>query len=195
MILNHFSLGWCNSSEAIKHCYNKCVENGVKFVTGDMKGSFEQVCCEEDGKVVGIRTKDNLFHACDLLIMATGAWTPGLVDVGSRVIATAQTVVQFKLPDHLRDAYGNQPGVWCADLSTTGYYGFAPNEDGIIKVGHHSRGYLNLRDKDQISVPRTQVTNPNDTIPIKSLRGIRQFLGKFFPFTASLDILCARNCW
>jgi sarcosine oxidase/L-pipecolate oxidase len=55
--------------------------------------------------------------------------------------------------------------------------------------------YLNPRETDQISVPRTQVTHACDTIPIGALREFRQFLGKFLPETSALDITYARMCW
>ncbi|KAI9312855.1 FAD dependent oxidoreductase [Dichotomocladium elegans] len=188
--------GWCNSTEAIKHCYRKCVANGVHFVLGEKAGTMtEFVYKDKDQEVAGIRTKDGETHLCDLVVLATGAWTPGLVDMQDKLIATAQTVVQFQLPAPLLERYGTEPGVWSGNLSSTGYYGFAPNSDGIIKIGHHSRGYLNLRDSDKISVPRTQVSNPKDTIPIMALRQFRAFLNRFFPFSSTLDIVYARTCW
>lgn len=55
--------------------------------------------------------------------------------------------------------------------------------------------YLNPRELDGVSVPRTQVTHTTDTLPIGALREFRQFLGNFLPETSSLDVSFGRVCW
>ncbi|KAL0084029.1 FAD dependent oxidoreductase [Phycomyces blakesleeanus] len=186
--------GWCNSAEAVKHLYGKCVANGVKFVQG-AKGELAQVHCDptQPKKVIGIQTKDGLIHYADRVVLATGSWTAGLVDMSDQLVASGQVVVHFKPPQSLSKQLKNQP-VWCADLSRTGYYGFPTNGDGKVKVGRHFSGYLNPRE-DGISIPRTQLAHVTDTIPIKDLREMRGFLNEFLPSTSSLDVSYARVCW
>ncbi|KAI7857439.1 FAD dependent oxidoreductase [Circinella umbellata] len=188
--------GWCDSSEACKHIHSKCVENGVHFVVGPEQGSFVKFLYDEkiSTKITGIETQDGKTHGADLVILATGSWTPSLLKLGDRLIATGQTVIQFMIPENLRKMFEGQP-TWCADLSVTGYYGFAVNSEGKMKIGYHSSGYVNLCGEDQVSVPRTQVTNPTDSIPIKALGEFRQFLSKFLPITTPMDITYARVCW
>ncbi|KAI9491665.1 FAD dependent oxidoreductase [Zychaea mexicana] len=187
--------GWCDSSEACTHIHEKCVENGVHFVAGPEQGSFVKFQHDEkiSTKITGIETKDGKLHTADLVIMATGSWTPGLVDSDKRLVATGQTVIQFKIPEPMRKMFECQP-TWCADLSVTGFYGFAVNHEGKMKIGYHSSGFVNLRD-DKVSVPRTQVTHPTDSIPAPSISQFRKFLSKFLPVTTPLDISCARVCW
>lgn len=190
-------IGWVDSTESVKHIYQKCVANGVHFVTGMDAGCMDQLVCEGE-KVLGIQTKDKVIHRADRVVLATGSWTPGLVDTGKLLVATGQAVIHFQVPEHLMGkVYGNgtEPGVWAGDLSRTGFYGFAPNKDGKMKVGYHSRGYLNPREGDGVSVPRTQVTNACDTIPVDALRRFREFLGKFMPETTEMDISYSRICW
>ncbi|KAI9025014.1 FAD dependent oxidoreductase [Phycomyces nitens] len=190
--------GWCNSAEAVKHLYSKCIKNGVHFVLGPEKGAFEKFH-ERPGsngikEVMGIITKDNQVHYADRVIMATGSWTPGLVDMSSQCIATGQVVVQFKPSQSLIGTLKNQP-VWCTDVSRTGYYGFPVNKGGIMKVARHASGYLSPRPHDNVSVPRTQVTNSGDTIPVGALKHMRNFLKGFLPQTDSLDVVYSRICW
>ncbi|KAI9319906.1 FAD dependent oxidoreductase-domain-containing protein [Dichotomocladium elegans] len=145
--------------------------------------------------VSGIITQDSKVHTGDLVILATGPWTAGLVDLEDRLSATGQVVIQFKpstaSPFH---TFKDFP-VWSADVSNTGFYGFPLNNDGILKIARHATGYVNPRAADGVSVPRTQVTNPSDTIPVEALRTFRDFLGNFFPETSSLDISYSRVCW
>lgn len=188
--------GWCNSSEAVKHIYEKCKANGVKFVMGAEEGCLEKLCCDpkNPSNVVGIQTKDGQVHYGDRVVLTTGSWTAGVVNMHDQVVATGQQVIHFTPPEHLRQSWEKLP-VWCGDLSNTGYYGFPCNADGKMKVGKHHSGYLNPREKDGVSVPRTQVTHTTDTLPIGALSEFRQFLGKFLPETSALDVSFGRVCW
>lgn len=211
--------GWCNSSEAIKHVYQKCLDLGVQFMLGPEAGTFDKLEMESGNKVVGIRTKNGLVHLADKVVLATGAWTSGLLASdaagqqagGSGLTATGQVVIQFK-PDKNEPAFTQQSSqqdpmpVWLADSSRTGFYGFPVHpENGLLKVALHGLGYLNpvLSSGDQnvkqdpaaVSVPRTQLTHPTDTIPVKALHQFRSFLAEFLPATSAMDVHYARVCW
>ncbi|KAG1468111.1 hypothetical protein G6F56_004030 [Rhizopus delemar] len=187
--------GWCNSAEAVKHVYQKCIENGVQFYLGN-QGALDKLYFDpkDPQSVAGIQTMDGTTHYGDLVLLTTGSWTAGLVDMHHQVVASGQEVIHFQPPPHLKKEWENIP-VWCGDLSNTGYYGFPANAEGKMKVGKHHCGYLNPRECDKVSVPRTQVTNVQDTIPVGALRQFREFLGEFLPKTSSLDISYARMCW
>ncbi|KAI7858794.1 FAD dependent oxidoreductase [Circinella umbellata] len=183
--------GWCDSSEAIKHIYEKCVNNGVQFVLGPSIGCFEKLF-QRGNKVLGIQTKDQKIYHSDRVIIATGPWTAGLIDLGNKLTATGQIVVHFKPPaSSIFSQVKNQP-VWSAD---PGFYGFPMTSEGKLKIALHSLGYYNQRTSDGKSVPRTQMTHQNDTIPIKALKEFREFLSKFFPQTSTMDIHYSRVCW
>ncbi|KAI9494706.1 FAD dependent oxidoreductase-domain-containing protein [Zychaea mexicana] len=191
--------GWCNSSEAIKHVYEKCRANGVRFVLGAEIGCFEQLYQESTSnnkkKVLGIKTKNKKIHRADRVIMATGSWTASLIDLGNKLVATGQIVMHFKPPPaSIFHQIKNQPA-WSADSSKTGFYGFPINADGKLKLACHSIGYLNPRKSDTVSVPRTQSTNVGDTIPVKALTEFRNFLSDFFPMTSAMDVHYTRVCW
>ncbi|GAN02310.1 fructosyl amino acid oxidase [Mucor ambiguus] len=187
--------GWCNSSESIKHLYGECIQNGVKFVLGNEAGRFEKL--QVDGRHVrGIITADKKEHTADRVIVAAGSWTPSVIDMHRQAIATGQYVIHFSLSKEDQERMATFP-VWSADVSNTGFYGFPCNENGILKIAKHSTGYLNPSSvlNQKISVPRTQSTNPNDTIPKSALAEARAFLKKFLPFTDALDVVYSRVCW
>lgn len=144
--------------------------------------------------VAGIVTKDEKHHHADRIIFATGSWTSSVINMHGQAIATGQYVIHFKLSKEDQERMSTFP-VWSGDVSNTGFYGFPCNDNGILKIAKHSTGYLNPSEKDHISVPRTQSTNPNDTIPKGALAEVRAFLKKFFPFTDSLDVAYSRVCW
>ncbi|KAF7728477.1 hypothetical protein EC973_006030 [Apophysomyces ossiformis] len=187
--------GWCNSAEAVKHLYHKCLQNGVKFVVGN-QGCFRKLYCDPKNRrrVLGIQTADDQIHRADRVILATGSWTAGLIDTSNQLLATGQFVVQFQAPESMKPRLKGQP-VWCADISRTGFYGFPPNAEGKIKIARHFSGYVWPREGDNVSVPRTQVTHPSDTIPSEALSEARTFLADFMPQVNSLDIAHAKLCW
>ncbi|KAI8077341.1 FAD dependent oxidoreductase [Gilbertella persicaria] len=188
--------GWCNSSEAIKHLYAKCVQNNVEFVLGKETGCFTQLVTDPHNtrSVIGIKTKDGLVHYADRVIIAAGPWTSSLIEMHHQVMATGQIVVHFQLSEKEKQQLKDLPN-WSGDVSRTGFYGFPYNKDGILKVGKHARGYLHPRPNDGISVPRTQSSHPGDTIPQSALDEFRDFLDAFLPITTALDIVYSRVCW
>ncbi|ORZ24687.1 FAD dependent oxidoreductase [Absidia repens] len=187
--------GWCNSAEAVKHMYKKCVEQGVHFVAGGDQGTIASLYCPTSaGNVEGIVTGDGKVHVADKVVLALGAWTAGVVDMKDLVVATGQAVVHFQTKGALREQFDKNCPVWCADLSRTGFYGFPVNADGKMKIGTHNSGYLWPRE-DSVSIPRTQVAFSSDTIPLSALKQLRTFLNKFIPPTVSMDISYCRLCW
>ncbi|KAI8344226.1 FAD dependent oxidoreductase [Chlamydoabsidia padenii] len=188
--------GWCNSAESVNHVYQKCVQQGVQFVVGGNQGTIASLFCPtSEDTVEGIVTTDGQVHLADKVVLALGAWTPGVVDLDNQVIATGQTVVHFEPKGTLREQFDKNCPVWCADLSRTGFYGFPVNADGKMKIGIHNSGYLWPRKEDNISIPRTQVAFAKDTIPLSALRQLRAFLADFIPPTVSMDISYSRLCW
>ncbi|KAI8088965.1 FAD dependent oxidoreductase [Halteromyces radiatus] len=187
--------GWCNSAEAVKHMHQKCLQQGVRFVIGGDQGTLSSLYCPNNNKTEGIVTMDGKIHKADKVVLATGSWTPGVVEMENQIIATGQAVIQFKPYGDLRDQFDQNCPVWCADLSKTGFYGFPINADGKMKIGIHNSGYLWPRKHDNVSIPRTQVAFECDTIPLSALREFRRFLANFIPGTSCMDIAYSRLCW
>jgi sarcosine oxidase/L-pipecolate oxidase len=136
-------IGWCNSSEAVRHIYTKCVDLGVHFVMGEQKGCLDKLHCDpkNPSTVIGIKTKDGKIHYGDRVLLTTGSWTAGVVEMHNQVVASGQQVVHFQPPEPLRKSWEQIP-VWCGDLSVTGYYGFPCNKDGRMKIGKHHSGLV-----------------------------------------------------
>ena len=53
-------------------------------------GSFRRPIVDEStGKCIGVETKDGARHLAERVIMATGAWTPSLVDLKGQCVSKA----------------------------------------------------------------------------------------------------------
>jgi sarcosine oxidase/L-pipecolate oxidase len=163
---------------------------------GKEKGCFINVVCDPKNpkNVIGIKTKDGNTHHADRVIMTTGSWTPSVIDMKKQVIATGQVVIHFRPSEKIKEMTKNMP-VWFGGFASIGFYGFPVNANGVMKVAKHSTGYLNPRVGDCVSVPRTQSTHEDDTIPVQAVSDFREYLQTFLPITEELDITYSRVCW
>jgi glycine/D-amino acid oxidase-like deaminating enzyme len=118
----------------------------------------------------------------DHVVMATGAWTPYLLPFTKRFFrASGQPVFHLKpLQPHLF-APERFP-VFGADITTTGYYGFPLNRDGIVKIANHGPG----REMSPESSQRAVTPGEEEKL--------RQFLSWAFPSLAQAPIVYTRVC-
>lgn len=57
-------------------------------VCNSSTGSFlRPLVDEETQRCVGVKTKDGTSHYAERVVMATGAWTPGLVDLEGQCVS------------------------------------------------------------------------------------------------------------
>jgi glycine/D-amino acid oxidase-like deaminating enzyme len=72
--------------------------------------------------------------------------------------------------------------VFGADISTTGYYGFPLNADGVVKIGNHGRGREMSPDAAERVVTAEQISE------------MREFTARVFPSLADAPLVYTRLC-
>jgi glycine/D-amino acid oxidase-like deaminating enzyme len=120
--------------------------------------------------------------AADVVVMAVGAWTPYLLPFTKKFFrASGQPVFHLKpgRPDLFTPEFFP---VFGADITTTGYYGFPLNRDGIVKIANHGPG----REMSPES-PKRVVTSEEE-------ENLRKFLSWAFPALAEAPIVYTRVC-
>jgi glycine/D-amino acid oxidase-like deaminating enzyme len=137
---------------------------------------------EDDDHVSGIVLNDGHRIRADVVVMTVGAWTPYLLPFTRRFFrATGQPVFHLKPSEPELFAPERFP-VFGADITTTGYYGFPINRDGVVKIANHGPG----REMSPES-PKRSVT-PEDE------KNLREFLSSTFPTLADAPIVYSRVC-
>jgi glycine/D-amino acid oxidase-like deaminating enzyme len=120
--------------------------------------------------------------AGDVVVMAVGAWTPYLLPFTRKFFrATGQPVFHLQPSQPELFAPERFP-VFGADITTTGYYGFPINRDGVVKIANHGAGREMSPDS-----PERVVTSDDE-------KKLRNFLASTFPSLADAPIVYTRVC-
>jgi len=120
--------------------------------------------------------------AGDVIVMAVGAWTPYLLPFTKNFFrATGQPVFHLKPSEPELFAPERFP-VFGADITTTGYYGFPINRDGVVKIANHGTGREMPPD------------SPERVVTAEEEKSLRQFLASTFPSLADAPIVYTRVC-
>ncbi|MBO0695536.1 MAG: FAD-dependent oxidoreductase [Verrucomicrobia bacterium] len=137
---------------------------------------------EGESRVTGIVLDDGTRIAGDVVVMATGAWTPYLLPFTKKFFrASGQPVFHLK-PSRPNLFAPERFPVFGADITTTGYYGFPLNRDGIVKIANHGPG----REMSPESAQRAVTSEEEENL--------RKFLSWAFPTLAEAPIVYTRVC-
>jgi glycine/D-amino acid oxidase-like deaminating enzyme len=76
----------------------------------------------------------------DVVVVAAGAWTPVLVPHLAALLApVGQPVFHFRPASAVLFSWPRMV-TWTGDVRTTGWYGFAANGQGVVKIANHGAG-------------------------------------------------------
>lgn len=128
--------GWAESGVVIAWLAERVRAEGAVILEGVACQGLE----ETGGSAVLARFAAGDTLAADLAVVAAGAWTPSLLpELSDRLHIVGQPVLHFRpeSPDpFLPPAFPP----WCADIATTGWYGFPCHPTGVVKVANHGPG-------------------------------------------------------
>jgi glycine/D-amino acid oxidase-like deaminating enzyme len=170
--------GYAESGRGVTALVERARSDGIELRENSRFSHLD----EGDGRVKGIVLNKGECIAGDHVMMAVGAWTPYLLPFTKKFFrASGQPVFQLKPPRPDLFAPERFP-VFGADITTTGYYGFPLNRDGIVKIANHGPG----REMSPES-PQRAVTSEEE-------ENLRKFLSWAFPALADAPIVHTRVC-
>ncbi|SMR45675.1 unnamed protein product [Zymoseptoria tritici ST99CH_1E4] len=194
----NWTSGWAHAEDGVKYMRRQGEALGrVKFLTAEVTRLLFS-----SSDVEGVILKDGSRMKADLTILATGAWTPALIDLRGIASATGQVMayVNISPEEEAHHSQAGQPVLLCED---DGMF-IIPPRDGILKVARHGYGYANpvriphpeVRGETiTVSLPRTGVTHPNMQIPPEGDAACRAFLRKAIPSMGERPWTNTRICW
>ncbi len=168
--------GWVESGEVVTRLLQLAERDGVTLREGARVAGL----VEDAGRVRGVRLDvGDTLHA-DHVVLCAGTWTQTLVpELTDRLGSVGQPVLHFS-PRAAHDF--TPPGFlpWAADISTTGWYGFATIGD-VVKVANHGPGVT------------LDPSGPRQVAPEADTR-FRAFLADALPGLAAAPIAKRRLC-
>lgn len=194
--INH-SGGWADAEGAIAFLAQKCSAKGVSFVTGE-RGTVTSLVLS-DQRVTGVRVSSGDVLHGDQVIIATGAWTPQILNMKDAVISTAQPVGTIQLTPQEADRIRHMPIYIEMD---TGFYCFPPNAQNLLKAARHGFGYENPvpvshpGSSTHVSGPKLKSSGGKASfIPGEAEVAIRTGLKHLLPEFADRPWLKTSLCW
>ncbi|KAK1230481.1 hypothetical protein PQX77_006409 [Marasmius sp. AFHP31] len=188
--LNHDS-GWADAGRATAALISRVKALGGKIIGG--KTVKELI--HKDGLTHGVKCTDGSSIHADLVVLATGSWTPSAftsLGLEGKCLASGQCVAMIQLTEEEADAYREGPVTLNFD---TGFYCFPPTEKGILKMAFHRAGFTHT--VGQVSTPRTLASDPNNglSIPKEVVKDFRETLRTMYPDLAKKPFSSTRLCW
>lgn len=142
----------------------------------------------------------------ELVIVATGAWTPKLVDLRGRAQATGQVLMYMELSAEEQEALGRMPVL----LNMSSGLFIIPPRDRVLKVARHAYGYWNpttiphphspgTGETITVSLPLTSFDSSSSRhqhwVPAEGEEACRAAIREMIPTLASRAFTRARLCW
>ena len=170
--------GYAESGRVVATLIGRAKSLGIELREGVRFSRLD----EGDDRVSGIVLDDGQRIAADSVVVAVGAWTPYLLPFTKKFFrANGQPV--FHLKPRQPELFASQRfPVFGADITTTGYYGFPVNRDGVVKIANHGPG----REMSPES-PKRAVTAEDEG-------NLREFLSSTFPLLTDAPIVYSRVC-
>lgn len=194
----NWTSGWAHAEDGVKFMRKKVEAlNRVEFKTAEVKRLLFK-----DSVVEGVGLADGSSMTADLTILATGAWTPKLIDLRGIASATGQVLAYIDISEEEEKKYG-QPGQPVILCEGDGMF-IIPPRDRVLKVARHGYGYANPttiphperpNEAITVSLPRTTLDDPNLQIPPEGDKACRDFLQKAIPEMGNRPFAHTRLCW
>ncbi|KAL4922133.1 FAD dependent oxidoreductase [Aspergillus aurantiobrunneus] len=186
--------GWARAMDALQRLASAAMQNGVQYVSGE-EGYIRKLLYSDDGReCTGAVAADGTTYTAELIVLATGAWTPSLIDLQGQLTAKGHSVAHIQLTPAETAHYAQMP---IMDNLELGYF-FPPQEDGIFKLAH-SQFVTNTRTDENsgiaTSIPHTFSDAPDDDLPIEIERAMRRNLRRVLPELADRPFCYTRLCW
>lgn len=170
--------GYAESGRVVAVLVERAKSLGVELREGAKFSHLD----EGDNGISGIVLDRGKRIAGDSVVMAVGAWTPYLLPFTKKFFrASGQPIFHLKPRQPELFAPDCFP-VFGADITTTGYYGFPINRDGVVKVANHGDGR------------EMSPESPERAVTIEDEINLREFLSSTFSALANAPIVYSRVC-
>lgn len=196
----NFNSGWADAEACVAYALRRVHKEGGGRVTIRGGAKVEKLSFSAD-TCTGAVLSDGESISADLVILAAGAWSPTLIDLQGRCLATGQAVAFIDITEEEQAAMGDRPVI----MNMSRGMFIIPPRDNKLKIARHGFGYTNpvkvprkniqptVTEGDEyveVSVPMTGVS-----VPLEGQEALREALRDLVPHMADRPFIRTRLCW
>lgn len=192
--------GWSDAGASVAFAKKLLDADGkVEFRHGDVRRVLFVDGVHGKPRAKGVVLGDGTEVMADLVVLATGAWTPKLVDLRGKAVATGQAIAYMKISDDEQRELENLPTIL---NFATGMF-IIPPRDNLLKIARHAYGYRNpvtvpvpvpgavaSKEMMQVSLPET-----GGPVPLEGQEAFRDALKQLLPRFVERPFADTRICW
>jgi sarcosine oxidase/L-pipecolate oxidase len=197
----NWGAGWADAEAVMRYAIDRLLRdsNGRVHLRSSSKVRrllYEPMPSDSSGRsrCTGAMLEDDSRVTADLVILAAGAWTPTLIDLKGRAIATGQTLAYLQISDEEERALATKPTVFNVSIGMF----IIPPRGKELKVARHGYGYRNLKKisfaedgpMEEVSVPEVGLH-----IPAEAEQVCRKALVEMIPELRDREFSRTRICW
>jgi sarcosine oxidase / L-pipecolate oxidase len=187
--------GWADAAAGVRFAKEQLERDAkVVFCTGDV----QRVLYDSSGpkpRATGVALADGTTISADLVVLATGAWTPKLVDLRGKAVATGQAIAYIRISDAEQRELENLPTLL---NFATGIF-ILPPRDNLLKIARHAYGYRNPTTVPVPNAPgqtmKVSLPEKGVPVPLEGEEAFRTALKQLLPRFAERPFADTRICW
>ncbi|KIW23627.1 uncharacterized protein PV07_11813 [Cladophialophora immunda] len=192
--------GWADANKAVMQLRDDCLELGISFISG-RAGTVVGFNTDARSCIRSVRTLANTTVEGDHFVLATGAWSSGLVPMYNSTLSTAQVLGYVRLTESEMEKYKTLPIY--ANFST-GWFNFPPHRDTkMLKMAVHGWGYTRTPSESERAVMCNTKSSPplvpprqrHNFAPPDGEQRLRQGLRETLPELADRPFERVAMCW
>ena len=202
----NFNSGWANAEKCVAYALKRLRKEGGDRVTIRSGTKVEKLLFIGNECTGAVLMNGEQIKA-DLTVLAAGAWSPSLIDLEGRCLATGQTLAFIDITDEEQASMRDRPTV----MNMSNGMFIIPPRDNLLKIARHGYGYRSLvkipkrnlqpglangeikperYEYVDVSVPRVGVE-----IPSEAQEALRDALRELVPDMADRPFVRTRICW
>ncbi|ETI25601.1 hypothetical protein G647_02375 [Cladophialophora carrionii CBS 160.54] len=199
----NFNSGWANAEACVAYALRRIRAEGGDRV--DIRPNTRvQSLLVSAMECKGVTLLGGEQIQADLTVLAAGAWTPTLIDLQGRCLATGQTMAFLDITQEEQAAMGSRPTI----INQSSGMFIIPPRDKLLKVARHGYGYRN-----PVNIPKqtlrpgvvdgaatsgdveVSVPDVGVPIPLEAEEALRGALRELVPHMADRPFVRTRICW
>lgn len=199
----NWNSGWADAEKCVAFALKNLRARGGDRVSVRSGCKVHQLLAAADAagksRCTGVLLENGEELKADLTVLAAGAWTPSLIDLQGRCVATAQVLTYTDITEEEQKSLQDNPTVM--NLSRGMF--IIPPRGKELKIARHGYGYRNLQkiskqhllsgsanEMVEVSVPRVGIQAPDEGI-----KACREALQDMLPSFGSRPLKNTRLCW